>query len=226
MYTLHYAPDNASLIIRLLLEANGLPYATTLVDRSIRQQDSAAYRALNPQGLIPVLETPQGPLSETGAILLWLADRHGLCPTPDQKARLPFLKWLFFLSNTVHADLRQMFYAHRYCPPEALDGHHALMAARMKVHFAELEAAAAAEPALFAPFSPIACYAVVLLRWSVLYPIGQRQWRDLAATPRLAALAAAMETAPAALAAGTAEGLGPTPFTAPQYPTPPEGSAL
>ena len=82
-YRLHYAPDNASLVIRLALEDMGLPYETVLVDRTTREQDSAAYRALNPAGLIPVLETPQGPVFETAAILLWLADTHGqLAPAP------------------------------------------------------------------------------------------------------------------------------------------------
>ena len=76
-YVLHYAPDNASLIIRAALEVRGLPYATQLVDRGTQEQSTPAYRALNPNGLIPVLETPQGPVFETGAILLWLADTHG-----------------------------------------------------------------------------------------------------------------------------------------------------
>ena len=76
-YRLHYAPDNASLIIRLALEELGQAYETTLVNRQAQVQRSAAYRALNPNGLIPVLETPDGPMFETAAILLWLADRHG-----------------------------------------------------------------------------------------------------------------------------------------------------
>ena len=66
-YVLHYAPDNASLIIRMALDHRGLPYRTQLVDRASQEQSSAAYRALNPNGLIPTLETPQGPLFETGA---------------------------------------------------------------------------------------------------------------------------------------------------------------
>ena len=74
---LHYAPDNASLCIRLALEELGLPYETVLVNRATHAQRSPAYLALNPNGLIPVLETPDGPLFETGAILLWLADTHG-----------------------------------------------------------------------------------------------------------------------------------------------------
>ena len=97
-YRLHYAPDNASLIIRLALEELELPYETVLVDRARTAQQSAEYLALNPNGLIPVLETPHGALFETGAILLWLADTEGkLAPPPESAARGNFLKWLFFV---------------------------------------------------------------------------------------------------------------------------------
>ena len=81
---LHYAPDNASLCIRLALLELDLPFEAVLVNRSIRAQKSAPYLALNPNGLIPVLETPDGPLFETGAILLWLSDTYGgLMPGPQ-----------------------------------------------------------------------------------------------------------------------------------------------
>lgn len=56
-FRLHYAPDNASLIVRLTLEQLGLEYETVLVDRSRQGQRSAAYLQMNPNGLIPVLET-------------------------------------------------------------------------------------------------------------------------------------------------------------------------
>ena len=109
MYRLHYAPDNASLIVRLVMDAHGLPYDLALVDRSAGAQHSDAYRAVNPTGLIPALETPQGTLFETGAILLWLGDRHGLVPAPDQADRGMLLSWLFFVSNTRHPDLLAIF---------------------------------------------------------------------------------------------------------------------
>jgi glutathione S-transferase len=38
MYTLHYAPDNASLIIRLVLETHAIPYRTVLVNRAARRK--------------------------------------------------------------------------------------------------------------------------------------------------------------------------------------------
>jgi glutathione S-transferase len=114
-YRLHYAPDNASLVVRLALEELGQPYDTVLVDRAARGHKAPEYRALNPAGLIPVLETPDGPVFETGAILLWLADRHGaLAPAPDSPDRGAFLKWLFFTSNTLHAGLRMRFYPAQY----------------------------------------------------------------------------------------------------------------
>ena len=115
LYRLHYAPDNASLIIRVALEELAVPYETVLIDRSRRQQDTPKFRALNPNGLIPALETLDGVLFETGAILLWLVDRHGaLGPKATDRARPAFLKWLFFLSNTVHPAMRMQFYPWAY----------------------------------------------------------------------------------------------------------------
>ena len=226
MYTLHYAPDNASLIIRLVLEDAGIPYKTALVDRSLRAQDSAAYRRLNPAGLIPALQTPDGPIFETAAILLWLSDMYGLGPKPDASPRGTFLKWLFFISNTVHADLRQLFYPGQYVPPDATTGHHALISARLIRHFALLDHACADHPHLFAPPAILTSYLAPLMRWAVLYPVGQTRWFHLGDYPHLAPKLAALETHPATQRLIVAEGLGPTPFTAPTYATPSEGSAL
>ena len=106
-YTLHYAPDNASFIVRIALEMMGTPYRVELVDRSSAAQSAPAYRALNPLGMIPALETNEGVIFETGAILLWLADKHqSLYPRPNDPARGDALKWLFFISNSLHAGLR------------------------------------------------------------------------------------------------------------------------
>ncbi|NJM83404.1 MAG: glutathione S-transferase [Tabrizicola sp.] len=225
MYKLHYAPDNASLIIRLVMDGAGLPYRTALVDRGARQQDSPAYRALNPVGLIPTLETPVGPISETGAILLWLSDTHLLGPRPEAADRAVFLKWLFFLSNTAHADLRQLFYPGQYCPAEAHPGHAEIISRRMLRSFTLLDDAARTDPALFAPGRPLAVYTLALARWSVLYPKGAAAWFRLGDFPTLAALAVAQETRVETRVIARAEGLGPHPFTAPVYPRPPEGSA-
>jgi glutathione S-transferase len=228
MYELHYAPDNASLILRLVMEATGLPYRAILVDHSRRQQDSAAYRALNPTGLIPTLVTPQGPISETAACLLWLSETHpepGLAPQAGQPMRTAYLKWLFFLSNTVHADLRQMFYPDQYVPAQAIPEHESLLVARMIRHFTLLDAAAAQTPALFAAPSVLGYYTATLMRWPMLYPKAAARWFKITDFPALLKMSLALESLPATHRAAMAEGLGPTPFSNPQYACPPEGSA-
>ena len=95
-YVLHYAPDNASLIVRLALEHRGLPYRAALVDRAAKAQETTGFRKLNPNGLIPVLETPEGPLFETGAILLYLAEKFGAFLPQDPTRRTEALSWLFW----------------------------------------------------------------------------------------------------------------------------------
>lgn len=226
MYTLHYAPDNASLIIRLVLDGAGISYRTALVDRARRQQDGPAYRALNPTGLIPTLETPKGAISETGAILLWLADTHQLGPTAAEADRLAFLKWLFFLSNTAHSDLRQIFYPHQYAPADGHAAHLEIMSTRMLHHFGMLDAAAERHPKLFAAGKPLGVYAIVLTRWAQLYPVTGPRWLDMADFPTLDALCVAQEARVETRVIARAEGLGPHPFTRPEQPNPPEGSVL
>ncbi|UYV37756.1 glutathione S-transferase family protein [Rhodobacteraceae bacterium D3-12] len=229
-YRLHYAPDNASLIVRLALEELGLPYETALVDRAANAQASAAYRSLNPHGLIPVLETPNGAIFETGAILLWLADTHGvLAPAPDAPERGDFLKWLFFLSNTLHPGLRMLFYPAKYAGADPT--HQAALSATMqsalKTHLQALDNLAATHPPYFnaIPVSALDLYLPPLLRWAALYPSGGTAWFSLSDTPHLAAHAARIEQRPSVGRAILAEGLGETPFTRPIHATPPEGSA-
>ena len=224
---LHYAPDNASLIVRLVLEETGLPFGCVLVDRRAQAQKSPAYLALNPQGLIPALETPDGSIWETGAILLWLADSAGrMLPGPGDAARGAALGWLFFLSNTLHADLRMQFYPARYSPdPDAI---RPLTTARLAGHFRLLDDLARQGLPWFGAGTPsvLDCYAAVAMRWAALYTAGGPRWFHAAAYPALLAMARRLESRPAALAAARAEGLGPTPFSNPRLPDPPEGSAL
>lgn len=228
MLTLYYAPDNASLILRLALEEAGLRYRTVLVDRAARAQKAPEYLALNPAGQIPTLVTPSGPIAQTGACLLWLCDAHPaayLGPAPGSAKRGVFLQWLFFLSNTVHADLNRIFYPDRFVPSETVGAHHDTMAERLVGHLRILDDAVRADRETFAPPSALALYLAPLLRWAALYPVAGRRWLDLTAFPALACLAADVEMRAAARKAAEAEGLGETPFSAPRLPTPPEGSA-
>ena len=220
---LHYAPDNASLCVRLALEELGIDYVTALVDRSVKAQRSPAYLAINPNGLIPTLQTPQGPIYETGAILLWLAENRpsALFPQIGDPKRAAALTRLFWLSNTLHPALRMLFYPDFYAPNASGELRH-----QTRIRLCALYDQMAADHAHLVATEPnlIACYLAPLLRWSAIYG-GQTDWFTLGRWPALLQFAETFETRPAALRAAQAEGLGPTPFSNPTFPNPPEGSA-
>ena len=221
---LHYAPDNASLCVRLALEASGLDYTTRLVDRRTRAQKSAAYLAINPMGLIPAMETPEGPLFETAAILLWInAQRPGVLMAPSGAARAEQTCWLIWLANTLHPALRMLFYPDQYLPDRSEDLRAALRG-RITDMLGTLDTA---ERAAFLDADDLTlagCYLVPMLRWCALYG-GDTSWFDLSRYPRLARFAVRVEDTAAARTAAQAEGLGPRPFSAPVHADPPEGSA-
>lgn len=224
MYVLHYAPDNASMIVRLALEELGVPYRTVLVDRATQAQRSAAYLALNPNGLIPALETPHGVIFETGAALLWLADTHvKLAPNPHDRQRGNFLKWLFFCSNTLHASLRCLFYPGQ-CVGTDTTAQNALLA-QCKINIARHLRILDGNYTPANPPQATDLYIAACLRWLAIYGPPDRDWFDLDAYPVLRDMAAGLESRASVQAAIAAEGLGRHPFTAPHLPNPPEGSA-
>ena len=82
-----YWRSGTSYRTRIALNLKGLAYETALVDLRTGEQRSDAYRALNPQGLVPALETDDGlVLTQSPAILEWLEETH---PTPALLPSLP-----------------------------------------------------------------------------------------------------------------------------------------
>jgi glutathione S-transferase len=224
-FRLHYAPDNASLCLRIALLELDLPFEAALVDRSQKAQKSTPFLAMNPNGLIPVLETPDGPMFETAAILMWLADREqALFPAPESPDRAHAVQWMFWLSNTLHTTLRMLFYPDQFGggAPEDL---RIAARARLTAQFDLLENAQTVPWRDSENPSIHGCYLAPMLRWSALYG-GSTDWFDLARWPRLHAFAKRIETRPAVIAAAKSEGLGPTPVSAPSPCVPPEGTAL
>mgnify|MGYP000445225555 CR=1 FL=1 len=220
-YRLHGSPDSANYVVRMVLEELGQPYDYVPVDRLVSEQKSARYRRLNPQGLIPVLEVPgqDAPMFETGAILLFLADRHGaLAPEPSSPARGRFLKWLFFISNTLHSDLRISFRVKRYLADES---RHALfsqtLTERIAASLAHLDAEIAATGGPYLLGKSLTCadfYLAACARWAQVYP-GTGRW-TLEKTPHLRALLRHLETRPSVETASRKEQIEGEPFTDPR----------
>jgi glutathione S-transferase len=125
MITLHYNPGAASFAVHVLLIELGTPFELALVDTKAQAHKSAAYLAMNPNGLIPVLQDGPLVLHETVAILMHLADTHaaaGLAPPLGTPERALFYKWGLWLSNTMQATLIHYFYPERMVAPGHAEG--------------------------------------------------------------------------------------------------------
>ena len=226
-YRLFYAPDNASLIVRLTLEELQQPYETRLVDRSIGGQKHPDYLKYNPSGKIPTLLIGDEPVFETAAILLHLAECHkAMAPAPADPTRGAFLKWLFFMSNTVHADFRLLVYPHKHTSEAGCAELQRGAEERLAHAFAILNDASNEWSGREAAPTIMDYYVITMMRWCALYPSKDQTWFEMSAYPTLQALAQAIETRPAVRAAIQAEGLNATPFSLPDYANPPEGTAI
>ncbi len=227
MDRLYWSPDSANLVVRMALHELALPYDAVPVDRAAGAHRRQDYLDLNPQGLLPVLVVAEqdAPLFETAAILLYLADREGGLSPAEPRAQGRFLKWLFFLSNTLHADLRILFYAERYTvDPAAAPALRAGVRRRIDAHLVLLDQAIAATGGpwlLGETLTVLDLYLAACVRWAQLYPPGEAL--AVGAIRPLAALAGMLEALaerPAIVAACAAEGIEGALFLEPAMPAP------
>ncbi len=214
--TLHHAPDFASTIVRMALEELELPHTLSIVDFDAGALQSAEYRRINPVGLIPALETDDGPMFETAAILLWLVDKTGrLGPGPNDTDRGAFLSWLFFTSNALHQAALAMFYPHRPAGEANTDAARATAHDQVVARLGLIEAMLATQsPRWLSADHPgvLGLYIGVLVRWLTSLP--PEPYRiNLAEFPMLRAVLVAHENRPSVQRVAADEGLGAHPFT-------------
>jgi GST-like protein len=99
---LYSLPTPNGVKVSVMLEETGLPYEPHLVSFDANEQLSAEFRSLNPYGKIPAILDPNGPggkplaLFESGAILMYLADKTGQFLPRDPAARYETIQWLMF----------------------------------------------------------------------------------------------------------------------------------
>jgi GST-like protein len=88
--------------ISIFLEEAGLPYRIVPIRLSEGAQFTAEFEALSPNGRIPAIVDPDGPCGqpiavfESGAILLYLAEKHGVFLGRDPAARMQVVQWLMW----------------------------------------------------------------------------------------------------------------------------------
>jgi glutathione S-transferase len=109
---LYWRPGSAAMAPHAALAEIGVEYELVEIDRETAQADPA-YRALNPNGVVPTLVDGDLVLTESAAILLYLADRFPAARlAPDDRAQ--YYRWLVFLTNTVQTTMLRFFYPERY----------------------------------------------------------------------------------------------------------------
>src|SRR4051812_2013833 len=130
MYTLYYAPGTCALATHIALEDAGAPYKAERLDFSTSQQRSTDYLRINPKGRVPSLVTDKGVLTETPALLAFVAQTFPaakLAPSdPYEFARAQAFN--SYLCSTVH-----VAHAHRMRGYRWVDDETAIKAMQRKV---------------------------------------------------------------------------------------------
>jgi GST-like protein len=103
----------------IMLEETGLAYEPHLVDFNTNDQMSPEFLSLNPNNKIPAIIDPEGPsgplpLFESGAILLYLAEKSGRFLPSAPAARYQCLQWVFFQVGGIGPMFGQLGFFHKF----------------------------------------------------------------------------------------------------------------
>lgn len=167
MLKLHHAPMACSMATRFALAESGLPHEVAIVRTSRGENKTAAYLAINPRGKVPALQTDDGVLTESTAILPFVADLAPdarLLPPPGGFARAQAQSWLSFLSSTVHAAFSGVLRPESFegCDAEAVRNVHL---ARLQTALQEIDAHLAGREFILDNLSVCDLYLLVFLLW-------------------------------------------------------------
>ncbi|MFN7152140.1 MAG: glutathione S-transferase family protein [Acidovorax sp.] len=128
--TLYYTPGTCAQAVRIALEEAGAAHELVRVDFAAGQQRTPEYLAINPKGRVPALVTPHGTLTETSALLAYVAqsfpEAH-LAPT-DAHGFARMQEFHSYLASTVH-----IAHAHRPRASRWADEPEAIAAIQRKV---------------------------------------------------------------------------------------------
>jgi len=121
LYTLYYSPGSCSLVVHCALEELGVPFEAKGVNLKEGEHRSAEYRKLNAKGKVPVLMTPDGPLTECAALIEYLCDKHGdgsLLAKAGTWERGKTLERIATLATEIHPLFNRFFHADDFSSSE------------------------------------------------------------------------------------------------------------
>jgi GSH-dependent disulfide-bond oxidoreductase len=117
---LYSLPTPNGVKVSIALEEMGLPYEPHKVDFAKNDQTSPAFLSLNPNNKIPAILDPNGPggkplaLFESGAILVYLAEKTGQLLPTDATQRYETLQWLMFQMGGIGPMFGQLGFFHKF----------------------------------------------------------------------------------------------------------------
>lgn len=117
---LYSLPTPNGVKVSIMLEETGLPYEPHLVSFERNEQLSAEFLSLNPNNKIPAILDPNGPggqplaLFESGAILLYLAEKTGQLLPINPAARYETLQWLMLQMGGIGPMFGQLGFFHKF----------------------------------------------------------------------------------------------------------------
>ena len=113
--------------VSIMLEETGLPYEVHRIDIMSNENQLPEFLALNPNGKIPAILDPDGPggeplgLFESGAILLYLAEKSGRFLPADPARRWETIQWVFFQMAAIGPMFGQLGFFHKFAGREYED---------------------------------------------------------------------------------------------------------
>jgi GSH-dependent disulfide-bond oxidoreductase len=124
---LYSLPTPNGVKVSIALEELGLPYEPHLVSFETNDQTSPEFLSLNPNNKIPAILDPNGPggqplaLFESGAILLYLAEKTGQLIPQDATARYETIQWVMWQMGGLGPMLGQLGFFHKFAGKEYED---------------------------------------------------------------------------------------------------------
>src|SRR6266446_2247941 len=122
MFKLYYAPGTCARASHIALAEAGATYTTVKLDFKANQQNSPEYLAVNPKGRVPALITDRGILTETPAMLAFIAQsfpQAKLAPFDDAFAFAQVQAFNSYLCSTVHVAHAHKGRGYRWATDEA-----------------------------------------------------------------------------------------------------------
>jgi glutathione S-transferase len=119
-YHLYAHKNSYAMATHLLLEELGVDYDVSWFNVHKPEEFPADFLQLNPNARVPLLITPDGPIYESAATMMYLSEQHGgqFMPAVNDPQRGQFLQWMFYLMSTFQPEVLIQFNVERYFPAD------------------------------------------------------------------------------------------------------------